>query len=74
MPKKKAKDQSELELGALAEAPKAKVKAVPVFTFDRWFASSGKPAHWKAGMRIFVGKLVKGKRTQAEWERLFAGY
>lgn len=50
-------------------------KRDPVMNFDRWFATTGRPAHHKAGMRAFLGpRRVNGKKTVAEWERLFRTY
>lgn len=46
--------------------------AEPMLTFDRWFATTGRPAHHKAGMRAYVN--VKGKRTKAFWDGLFKSY
>ena len=60
---------------APAAAPKVVLKPEPVFTFDRYFASLGHPAHWKAGMRAYLsGRAAKGKKTVAEWNRLFLDY
>ena len=58
-----------------APKPALKPKPAPVamFTFDRWFASTGKPSHWKGGMRKFV-KNLKGKRTAEQWDALFQDY
>ena len=53
----------------------ARAKPEPVFSFDRYFASLGKPIHWKAGMRAWLSRrAAKGKRTVAEWNRQFIDY
>lgn len=55
--------------------PKRRPKPEPVFSFDRYFATLGKPAHWKAGMRAYITKKdLRSKKTVAEWDRLFQNY
>lgn len=72
-PKKDRKEKRKEKKRAEKRAKRSKPKVV--LTFDRWFASTGKPAHHKAGMRAYINdKQAKGKKTVAEWERLFAGY
>lgn len=57
------------------EAPKKTKRPMATFTFDRWFASLGRPIHHKAGMLAYLSKKAsQGKKTVAEWERLFASY
>lgn len=57
------------------QLPKRRPKPQPVFSFDRYFATLGKPAHWKAGMRAFLRtKDLRSKKTVAEWDRLFTNY
>ena len=50
-------------------APKPKVL---LLTFDRWFATTGRPMHHKAGMKAYVN--VTGKRPKEFWDQLFAQY
>lgn len=58
---------------AQAPAPEpAKEAPSPVVSFDRWFSSTGKPQHHKAGMKAFAP--TKGKKTVAAWNAAFAGY
>ena len=47
-------------------------KSEPVMTFQRWFATLGKPAHHKAGMMAFTS--TSGKRTPAAWNAAFKNY
>lgn len=44
-----------------------------MITFDRYFLLLGRPAHHKRGMIAYV-KSTKGRKTRAEWDRLFQGY
>ena len=53
--------------------PVVKAEPAPMITFDRYFAVLGRPAHHKKGMIAFV-KSIKGRKTKAEWDRLFQGY
>ena len=55
-----------------AAAPKAPI--VVVMNFDRWFSSTGKPAHHKSGMKTYRKTAIKGKRTAAAWQELFKNY
>lgn len=41
-------------------------------SFERWFASTGKPDHWKHGMRAFAP--TSGKKTIAAWAAIFKTY
>lgn len=41
-------------------------------SFDRWFATTGKPDHHKAGMRAFA--LTNGKKTINTWNDIFKTY
>ena len=50
-------------------APKSNVL---LLTFDRWFSTTGRPWHHKAGMRAYVN--VTGKRPKEFWDQLFAQY
>lgn len=83
----KKKKSVEEELSDLTEAfetkeevaksvkPKAKPAPVPVFSFDRWFGTTGRPAHHKAGMRAYLNKSqLRGKRTLDAWNVLFEKY
>ena len=60
----------------VAPAPAPVPAGTPVFTFDRWFAQTGKPEHHKVGMRTFLKRRtrVQGKRTVAAWDALFTTY
>jgi hypothetical protein len=59
----------------LAPPPREKTLPQPVFSFDRYFATLGKPAHHKAGMRSYLRAAdLRSKKTVAEWDRLFANY
>lgn len=44
----------------------------PMITFDRWFAITGRPDHWKHGMRAYA--RTGGRKTPSEWSRIFAKY
>jgi hypothetical protein len=75
--KKKATEGKVAEAqDAPVEAPKAaKSKPVPVLSFDRWFAQTGRPAHHKAGMHAYLSKgVLRMKRTVAAWNALFQNY
>ncbi len=55
--------------------PKRLPKLEPVFSFDRYFATLGKPIHHKAGMKAFVKKAdLRSKKTVQAWNRIFAAY
>lgn len=43
-----------------------------LLTFDRWFSTTGRPWHHKAGMKAYVN--VTGKRPKEFWDQLFAQY
>ncbi len=52
-----------------------KPKPIPVMTFDRYFATLGKPDHHKAGMRAYLSvRNLKGKKSVEAWNRLLDGY
>jgi hypothetical protein len=56
-------------------AQKAKVEvknAVQRISFDRWFSTTGRPGHHKAGMRAYV--KASGRKTKTAWDQLFAKY
>jgi hypothetical protein len=55
----------------LAPAP-----VVPLLSFDRYFSTTGKPAHHKAGMRAFLTSsgTTDQRRTKDDWEKIFANY
>jgi hypothetical protein len=82
MPRKKNTDTASDAVNYVEEwlsdhtpEPPKKAAPMPIFTFDRYFASLGKPAHWRAGMRAWLSNsAAKGKRTVAEWNRLFKDY
>lgn len=57
---------------APAPAPAAPAAPEPVVSFDRWFASLGRPQHHKAGMKAYAS--TKGKKTVTAWIAVFAGY
>lgn len=66
-----------VETSAKVVAAPAKTKvevksAVQRISFDRWFSTTGRPAHHKAGMRAFVKS--SGRKTKAAWDQLFAKY
>ncbi len=44
-----------------------------LMTFDRWFATTGRPPHHKGGMLAYIGR-VKGKRLASTWAQMFANY
>lgn len=71
-----AKDLRKAEAPDMEEAVAATVgtPAVPgqVVSFDRWFSTTGKPDHWKAGMHRFA--LTSGKKSLAAWAKLFENY
>lgn len=73
--KKSESNSDELAASALA-APAVKaapaVAPPPVVSFDRWFATTGRPQHHKAGMRAYAS--TNGKKTVAAWNAVFAGY
>ena len=41
-------------------------------SFDRWFSTTGKPDHWKTGMKAFAN--TSGKKSLAAWAKLFETY
>ena len=53
----------------VVQAPTA---AALVISFDRWFATTGKPEHWKAGMKAHA--QTSGKKTLAAWAQMFENY
>jgi hypothetical protein len=63
------------ESATTAEEP-APAPATPtvVMNFDRWFATTGKPQHHKAGMLAFIKGRTSGKRTKESWDELFKSY
>lgn len=73
VPKKENKAPSKPEVKV--EVVKRRHKPTPLFTFDRYFASLGKPAHHKAGMRAFLkSKDLKAKKPLDTWKNLFKSY
>ena len=74
--KKSTKEQEVVPKDAPVEAPaRPKARPVPVLSFDRWFASTGKPAHHKAGMHAGLSRgVLRMKRTVAAWNALFENY
>lgn len=44
----------------------------PLISFDRWFATTKRPAHHKAGMKAFAS--TAGRRTLAQWNTIFQAY
>lgn len=66
---------SESAEGALVAsvATKAVVVAPEMsISFDRWFTTTGKPDHWKSGMKRYA--QTSGKKTLAAWTKLFENY
>lgn len=58
-----------------ASAPKQPATPQTLLSFDRYFATLGKPVHHKAGMKAFLKKGEgQGKKTQAYWELIFKNY
>lgn len=53
------------------EAPAA-APPQPLISFDRWFATTKRPAHHKAGMKAFAS--TAGRRTMAQWTTIFQAY
>lgn len=53
----------------ISTAPKP---SMLLLTFDRWFATTGRPSHHKSGMQAYVN--VTGKRPKDFWDQLFAQY
>ena len=51
-------------------------KKEPTMTFDRFFTTTGKPAHHKGGMAAWLKKRggLYSRRTLASWRELFANY
>lgn len=46
-----------------------------LMTFDRWFATTSRPEHHKAGMLTYLhNNSFLGKRTKADWDNLFKTY
>lgn len=44
-------------------------------SFDRWFATTGRPVHHKLGMKVHISKAqIQGKRTVSAWNELFKKY
>ena len=62
------KEKKEKVVEPVKKAP-VKVKLV---TFERFFISSGRPLHHKAGMEAFTNTKIK--RTMEAWELVFAEY
>lgn len=50
-----------------------KVEPEQMISFDRYFTVLGRPSRHKKGMIAFL-KSIKGRKTKAEWDRLFQGY
>lgn len=56
-----------------APAPVAPVPApAPLMTFDRWFATTKRKPHHKAGMYAFAN--TNGRKTRAQWDAVFKTY
>ena len=43
-----------------------------LMSFDRWFITTNKPPHHKAGLKAFT--KTDGKKTKAAWDKIFANY
>jgi hypothetical protein len=63
-------DQLELENSKTED----NTKKTSLMSFDRWFATTGKPIHHKAGMLTYLRNTFLGKRTKADWDNLFKAY
>jgi hypothetical protein len=53
----------------MSDTPTTKIN---MMTFDRWFASTGRPPRHKAGMKAFTD--TKGKKTVEAWNKIFKKY
>lgn len=54
-------------------APKVEVKdAVQRISFSRWFSTTGRPSHHKAGFQAYAN--TNGRKTKVAWDALFAKY
>jgi len=58
----------------VTEKPAQPLVVEPMLSFDRWFATTGKPAHHKLGMLAFIKGRSTGKRTKSSWDEMFKGY
>ena len=69
-------DSSEKSEYTVRQVPAAIVPPQPVIimTFDRWFQSTGRPAHHKVGMEAFIRGKASGKRSATAWAGLFENY
>lgn len=68
--KRKTKKEKETEKVQKAAEPKE-----PMLDFNRYFISTGKPPHHKAGMEAYLSeRQLKGKKTKKAWDRLFQDY
>jgi len=55
--------------------PPPPAPALPLLTFDRYFASTGKPGHHKAGMAAYLQRRGgPARKTKEAWDSLFAQY
>lgn len=64
--------KSENEIVSSDKVPAIKEELAMLVSFDRWFSTTGKPDHWKAGMHRFA--LTSGKKSLAAWAKLFENY
>ena len=53
--------------------PKVEVKdAIQRISFSRWFSTTGRPSHHKAGFKAYAN--TNGRKTKVAWDVLFAKY
>lgn len=74
--KKKATENKEETKAAPVEIRKKdRPKPEPIYSFGRYFASLGRPAHHAAGMKAFLpARMLRVKRTMEQWKNLFENY
>lgn len=69
-------DDKEDKVMKVEEAPVLMKQEMPVppvlVSFERWFASTGKPDHWIHGMRVYCS--TSGLKSLEQWNKLFASY
>jgi hypothetical protein len=63
-------EKTELEQNSTETNP----AKTPLMSFDRWFATTGKPIHHKSGMLVYLRNTFLGKRTKADWDNIFMAY
>jgi hypothetical protein len=77
----KKKDTEEVEVREEASPPPLPPPPAPppepVMSFDRYFQTTGRPFHHKAGLLAYLqaaGSGTGGKRTKNQWDAIFAQY